>query len=118
MKLKSQNSEKTLLNILVREKVCVGNPINVTDSTQYSFLLGHRERIYTLLNPKTLLKNLKVFFTFIQTMVQSGERLCFILNTTDLIMFEKLNQACKSSNNLVFNQNVKFNTLFLKVRKV
>jgi hypothetical protein len=112
MKLKSQNSEKTLLNILVREKICVGNPINVTDSTQYSFLLGHRERIYTLLNPKTLLKNLKVFFTFIQTMVQSGERLCFILNTTDLIMFEKLNQACKSSNNLVFNQNVKFNTLF------
>lgn len=114
MKLKKHNSEKALLKILIREKVCVGNPVNVTDSTQYSFLLGQREKIYTLLNPKLLLRNLKAFFHFLQTMVQSGERLCFILNTDNLILFEKMNQACKTSNNLVYNQNVKFNTLFSK----
>ena len=67
MKIKTQNSEKALLKILIREKVCVGNPINVTDSTQYSFLLGQREKIYTLLNPKLLLRNLKAFFHFLPT---------------------------------------------------
>jgi len=114
MKIKTKNLEKTLLKVLVREKVCVGNPINVTDSTQYSFLLGQRENIYTLLNPKILLRNLKVFFQFLRRMAQTGESLCFILNTDNLAMFEKITYACKSSNNFVFNQNVKFNNLFSK----
>ena len=47
-------------------------------------------------------------------MVQTGESLCFILNTDNLVLFEKMNQACKSSNNFVFNQNIKFNNLFSK----
>ena len=111
MKLKTQNYEKALLKVLIKEKVCVGNPINVTDSTQYAFLLGHREKIYTLINPKILLRNLKVFFYFLRNMVQSNETLCFILNTKNLVLFEKLNYACKTSDNLVFNQNIKFNTL-------
>jgi hypothetical protein len=114
MKIKTQNSEKALLKILIREKVCVGNPINVTDSTQYSFLLGQREKIYTLLNPKLLLRNLKAFFHFLRNMTQTGESLCFILNTDNLVLFEKMNQACKSSNNFVFSQNIKFNNLFSK----
>ena len=114
MKIKTQNFEKALLKILIREKVCVGNPINVTDSTQYSFLLGQREKIYTLLNPKLLLRNLKAFFHFLRNMTQTGESLCFILNTDNLVLFEKMNQACKSSNNFVFNQNIKFNNLFSK----
>jgi hypothetical protein len=114
MKIKTQNSEKALLKILIREKVCVGNPINVTDSTQYSFLLGQREKIYTLLNPKLLLRNLKAFFHFLRNMAQTGESLCFILNTDNLVLFEKMNQACKSSNNFVFSQNIKFNNLFSK----
>jgi ribosomal protein S2 len=114
MKLKTQNSEKLLLKILLKEKVCVGNPVNITDPSQYSFLLGRREKIYTLLNPKTLLRNLKAFFHFLRSMVQSGGNLCFILNTNDLILFEKMNQACKSTNNLVFSQNTKFNSLFSK----
>jgi len=114
MKLKTQNSEKALLKILIREKVCVGNPINITDSTQYSFLLGQREKIYTLLNPKLLLRNLKAFLHFLRNMVKTGESLCFILNTDNLILFEKMNQACKSSNNFVFNQNIKLNNLFSK----
>jgi ribosomal protein S2 len=114
MKLNTQNSEKALLKVLIKEKVCVGNPINVTDSTQYAFLLGHREKIYTLINPKILLRNLKAFFYFLRNMVQSNETLCFILNTESLILFEKLNYACKASDNLVFNQNIKFNTLVAK----
>lgn len=116
MKLKRQNFEKALLKILIREKACVGNPINVTDSTQYSFLIGRREKFYTVLNPKILLRNLKVFFYFLRYMAQSGESLCFILNNDNLVLFEKMNQACKSSNHLVFNQNVKFNALF-RVKK-
>ena len=114
MKIKTQNSEKALLKILIREKVCVGNPINVTDPSQYSFLLGQRDKIYTLLNPKLVLRNLKAFFYFLRSMAQTGESLCFILNTDNLILFEKMSQACKSSNNFVFNQNIKFNTLFSK----
>jgi len=51
MKIKTQNSEKALLKILIREKVCVGNPINVTDSTQYSFLLGQREKNLHFVKP-------------------------------------------------------------------
>jgi len=114
MKLKTKNTEKALLKVLLREKVCVGNPINITDPSQYAFLLGQREKIYTLLNPKTLLRTLKAFFSFLQSMVQSGGNLCFILNTDDLVLFEKMNQACKSSNNLIFSQNTKLNNLFSK----
>ena len=112
MKIKKQNSEKALLKSLIREKVCVGNPFNVTDPTQYSFLIGQREKLYTLLNPNLLLRNLKVFFHFLQNMVQTGESLCFILNTNNFVLFEKLNHACKSSDHYVFNQNIKFNNLF------
>jgi len=114
MKLKTQNSEKALLRVLLKEKVCVGNPINVTDSTQYSFLLGQREKIYTLLNPTLLVRNLKAFFQFLQNMVKTGGNLCFILKTDNLVLFEKMNQACNLSNNQVFNQNVKFSGLFSK----
>jgi hypothetical protein len=114
MKLKKQRFEKTLLKILVQEKACIGSPINVTDSTQYSFLLGRRQKIYTLLNPKLLLRNLKAFFLFLQEMVRSRGSLCFILNTDDLVLFEKMTQTCKLSNNLVYDQNVKFNSLFSK----
>lgn len=114
MKIKTQNSERALLKALIREKVCVGNPFNVTDPTQYSFLIGQREKLYTLLNPNLLLRNLKVFFHFLQNMVQTGESLCFILNTNNFVLFEKLNHACKSSDHYVFNQNIKFNNLFSK----
>jgi ribosomal protein S2 len=116
MKLKTHNSEKSLLKILLKEKVCVGNPINVTDSTQYSFLLGRREKIYTLLNPTMLVRNLKVFLQFLQDMVKTGGNLCFILNTENLVLFEKMNRACNSTNNQLFNQNVKFNGLFSRRR--
>ena len=102
---------------MIREKVCVGNPINVTDPSQYSFLLGQRDKIYTLLNPKLVLRNLKAFFYFLRSMAQTGESLCFILNTDNLILFEKMSQACKSSNNFVFNQNIKFNLYFQKKNK-
>jgi hypothetical protein len=112
MKKQTNNSEKTLFKILIKEKVCVGNPIHVTDSTQYSFLLGQRENIYTLLNPKIVLRNLKIFLQFLRNIARRGESLCFILNTDNLILSEKMIHACKSSNNFVFNQNVKFNNLF------
>ena len=112
MKLKTPNYEKALLKVLIQEKVCVGNPTNITDSTQYSFLLGQREKIYTLLNPTVLVRNLKAFFQFLRNMVKTGGSLCFILNTDNLVLFEKMNQACKPSNSQVFNQNVKFNGLF------
>jgi len=67
-----------------------------------------------LLNPKLLLRNLKAFFHFLRNMAQTGESLCFILTTDNLVLFEKMNQACKSSNNFVFSQNIKFNNLFSK----
>jgi ribosomal protein S2 len=114
MKLKTYNSEKALLKVLLKEKVCVGNPINITDSTQYSYLLGQREKVYTLINPTLLVRNLKVFLQFLRNMVKTGGNLCFILNTDNLVLFEKMNQACNSSNNQLYNQNVKFNGLFSK----
>jgi hypothetical protein len=111
-KLKKNLLEKKLLNFLLKEKSCIGKPINVTDPTQYPFLLGQRSKLYTILNPTILIRNLKTFFSFLEFMVKSKESVCFIVNIEDSLLFSKMKKACFMNNHFYFDQSVKLNNLF------
>jgi hypothetical protein len=104
--------EKTLLKYLVEQKVCIGESVNITDPSQYPFILGRRSEIFTVLNPKKLIKNLRAFFYFLKNITDSKGSLCFIMNFNEPLISNKLIKACSNGPHFCFNQNVKLNNLF------
>jgi hypothetical protein len=113
-KLNKKSLENKLLDFLVKEKACVGPSMNITDPSQYSFLLGQRSEMYTLLKPTIFLKNLRTSLHFLESMVKYKEKLCFIVNINDPLLCHKLEKSCNRENHYFYNQNTKLNHLMSK----
>ena len=112
--LKKKFAERVLLKHIVKEKICLGDSINITDPSQYSFILGRRSELFTVLNPKKLIRNLKAFFYFLNHIVETKGNLCFITNIKEPFLLNKLIKACSHDGHFCLEQDVKINNLFTK----
>lgn len=112
--LKRNILEKTLLNLLIKEKSCVGKSLNVTDPSQYSFLLGQRADLYTILNPSLLVRNVKSFFYFLESLIKAKENVCFVANIEDPFLADRMEKACAKGEHSYYNQNLKLNNIFYR----
>jgi hypothetical protein len=110
--LRNNFAEKVLLKYLIEEKACLGESTNITDPSQYSFILGRRSEIFTVLNPKKLIRSLRTFFYFLNYIVDTKGNLCFITNIDEPFLSNKLIKACTVGGHHCLNQNVKLNNLF------
>jgi len=112
--LKKTFAEKVLLKHLIKQKICLGDSINITDPSQYSFILGQRSEVFTVLNPKKVIRNLKAFFHFLNHIVETKGNLCFITNIQEAFLLNKLIKACSQEGHFCLGQDVKINNLFAK----
>ena len=129
MEVKKKNQ---ILNSLILSKICIGSSLSNVDPTQFSNLLGHRRFLFSLLNPFLVQHSLKAAFLFLEGFVKNNYELFFVINTKDLIFFQRFHTTCKNKNYLLLKasevssgfltnkkiSNMVIITLFLDQRKV
>ena len=62
-----KNFKKILINSKIFSKVCISQPISLVEKNNFHFLLGYRQSLFSVINPKFFQYSLKTSFLFVES---------------------------------------------------
>lgn len=87
--------KKSLLQSFILSKLCTGSAISYIDHSNFNFLIGYRQSLFSLINPFSFQYSLKTSFLFLESFIKNNYDFIFIANIKDSILFKKFYQLCK-----------------------
>jgi hypothetical protein len=86
--------KKSLLQSFILSKLCTGSAISYIDHSNFNFLIGYRQSLFSLINPFSFQYSLKTSFLFLESFIKNNYDFIFIVNIKDSILFKKFYQLC------------------------
>lgn len=100
----------------ILSKICIGSSISYTDPSNFNFLVGYRDSLFSFINPFFTQYSLKIGFSFIETFLNKKYNILFVINLQDTTLFSKFNKICKRKN-LALLKDLEISSGFLTNRK-
>jgi len=107
-----RNLRKTLINSKIFSKVCISQPIRLVERSNFSFLLGYRESLFSVINPKLFQYSLKASFLFIESFKKQNYKFVIVSAITDSVLFNKFSEFC-SRNKIILLRDTEIQPGFL-----
>jgi hypothetical protein len=97
MKIKTHASHSSFLI----SKIYVDSTISHLDSSNFKFLLGYRQSLFSLLNPFLFQYSLKTSFLFLESFLLRKYKIIIISDIEDQVLFNKFYQICKNNKHIL-----------------
>ena len=89
-----KNFKKILINSRIFSRVCINQPISFVEKNNFHFLLGYRESLFSVMNPKFFQHSLKASFLFLESFKKQNFKFVIISAITDSVLFNKFSEFC------------------------
>jgi len=86
--------KKILINSKIFSKVCISQSISLVEKNNFYFLLGYRESLFSVINPKIFQYSLKASFLFIESFKKRKFKFVIISAITDSVLLNKFSEFC------------------------
>jgi len=86
--------KKILINSKIFSKVCISQSISLVEKNNLYFLLGYRESLFSVINPKIFQYSLKASFLFIESFKKRKFKFVIISAITDSVLLNKFSEFC------------------------
>jgi hypothetical protein len=88
-------NKKFFLQSFILSKIYVGSSISYVDPSNFNYMLGARDSLFSLINPFLFQYSLKSSFLFLEAFLDKQYDFIFIADIKDSVLFNKFHQICK-----------------------
>jgi len=89
-----KNFKKILINSKIFSKLCISQPISLVEKNNFHFLLGYRQSLFSVINPKFFHYSLKTSFLFVESFKKQNFKFVIISAITDSVLLNKFSEFC------------------------
>jgi hypothetical protein len=110
--------KKTIFPItttIFNANVCVESSLNKIDPTQIEFLLGHRNNLFTIINPVKVLYSLKNFLRFLREFSSTNSTSCFVIDIPNVELHRRFKFFCAKRGILFVDARENFISFYEKL---